>query len=62
VGVREARKAAEPQLLSFRSNAESSCEIGDSQRVQKPLNTEAKESAALEAVTRQLVKTEHTEI
>jgi hypothetical protein len=43
------------------SNAESCCEIDASQRGQKPLNTETYGSVALEAVTRQPVKTEQTE-
>jgi hypothetical protein len=40
---------------------ESRCEIGASQRGQKPLNMEVEESTALEAVTRQLVNTQQTE-
>jgi hypothetical protein len=50
------------QILSFRSNAESSCEIGASQLGQKPLNREGEGSTGLEAVTRQLMKIEHAEI
>jgi hypothetical protein len=58
----KAREAAEPKCLLFRSNAESSCEIGASQREQKPLNRETEGSTELETATRQLVKIEHAEI
>jgi hypothetical protein len=50
-----------PYCKSLRSNAESSCEIDNSQEEQKPLSTEAEEATALEAVTRQPVKTQQTE-
>jgi hypothetical protein len=48
-------------VKSLHSNAKSSCETGDSQRGQKPLNMEAEGATVLGAITRQLVKTAHWE-
>jgi hypothetical protein len=42
-------------------NGEPSCETGDSQRGQEPLNMEAQGCTMLEAVMRQLVKAQQTE-
>jgi hypothetical protein len=51
-----------PHGKPLRSNAESNCELDNSQGAQKSLSTEAEKNTTLEAFTRQPVKTQQTAV